>query len=59
MIMRRWRGAVRAADAQEYLRHQDETGVRDYRSTEGNLGALVLSRERGDGLVPRLVAPPE
>jgi len=51
MILRRWRGAVRSADAEAYLRHQDETGVRDYRATEGNLGALVLSRQRDDGLV--------
>lgn len=50
MILRTWRGAVRPEDADEYLRHQDETGVAEYRRTPGNLGALVLRRERG-GLV--------
>jgi heme-degrading monooxygenase HmoA len=47
MIVRTWRGAVRPADEERYLRHQADTGVREYRE---NLGALVLRRER-DGLV--------
>jgi len=46
--MRTWRGAVRAADADGYLEHQARTGIDDYRSTPGNLGALVLRRDRGD-----------
>ena len=50
MIVRTWRGAVRPADEERYLRHQADTGVREYRETPGNLGALVLRRER-DGLV--------
>ena len=50
MILRTWRGAVRPADEAEYLQHQGDTGVREYRETPGNLGALVLRRER-DGLV--------
>jgi heme-degrading monooxygenase HmoA len=48
MIMRTWRGAVRPEDADEYLRHQADTGVRDYRQTPGNVGVLVLRRPRGD-----------
>lgn len=48
MILRSWRGAVRAEDAERYLAHQAETGVRGYRETEGNLGALVLRRPRGE-----------
>ena len=48
MILRSWRGAVRAADAERYLAHQSETGVRDYRATEGNRGVLVVSRPQGD-----------
>ncbi|WP_122817952.1 hypothetical protein [Nocardioides pantholopis] len=48
MILRRWRGAVRAEDAEAYLAHQDETGVRAYRETPGNLGVLVLRRPVGD-----------
>jgi heme-degrading monooxygenase HmoA len=50
MIVRTWRGAVRPADEERYLRHQADTGVSEYRETPGNLGALVLRRER-DGLV--------
>ncbi len=48
MILRSWRGAVRPGDAERYLAHQSETGVRDYRETEGNRGVLVLSRPQGD-----------
>ena len=48
MIMRTWRGAVRAADAEQYLAHQAITGVREYRQTPGNAGVLVLRRTRGD-----------
>ncbi|GAA5123192.1 hypothetical protein GCM10023339_42670 [Alloalcanivorax gelatiniphagus] len=51
MILRRWRGAVRPENAADYLRHQDDTGVREYRETPGNLGVLVLRRDRPDGLV--------
>ncbi len=48
MVMRTWRGAVRREDAERYLVHQGDTGVREYRETPGNLGAIVLRRERGD-----------
>ncbi|MBC9732965.1 antibiotic biosynthesis monooxygenase [Nocardioides marmotae] len=51
MILRRWRGAVRAEDAEAYLAHQSRTGIREYRSTPGNLGAVVLRRALDDGLV--------
>ena len=50
MILRTWRGAVRAADRDRYLDHQADSGIRDYRTTPGNLGALVVTRERDDGL---------
>jgi heme-degrading monooxygenase HmoA len=50
MIVRTWRGAVRPADEERYLRHQADTGVGEYRATPGNHGARVLRRER-DGLV--------
>jgi heme-degrading monooxygenase HmoA len=50
MIMRTWRGAVREEDADEYLEHQADTGIREYRGTPGNLGALVLRRSI-DGLI--------
>lgn len=48
MIMRTWRGAVRPEDADRYLAHQADTGVRAYRETPGNVGALVLRRSRGE-----------
>jgi heme-degrading monooxygenase HmoA len=48
MILRSWRGAVRADDAERYLAHQSKSGVRDYRETPGNRGVLVLSRPRGE-----------
>lgn len=48
MIMRTWRGAVQPGDADEYLEHQAGTGIREYRRTPGNVGALVLRRARGD-----------
>ena len=48
MIMRTWSGAVRRADADDYLQHQAGTGVREYRHTPGNLGVLVLRRDRDD-----------
>jgi heme-degrading monooxygenase HmoA len=48
MVLRSWRGAVRAEDEERYLAHQADTGVREYRETTGNLGALVLSRARGE-----------
>lgn len=47
MIMRTWRGAVRPEDADRYLEHQAGTGVRGYRETPGNVGALVLRRPIG------------
>ena len=47
MIVRTWRGAVRPEHLDEYLRHQDETGVGEYRATSGNRGVLVLQRARG------------
>ena len=46
--MRTWRGAVRAADAAQYLEHQAATGIAEYRSTPGNRGALVLRRDVGE-----------
>ncbi len=46
MIMRTWRGAVRPEDTDRYLDHQAGTGVREYRDTPGNLGALVLRRPK-------------
>lgn len=48
MIMRTWRGAVKAEDADRYLEHQARTGVSEYRETPGNVGVLVLRRSTGE-----------
>lgn len=45
MVVRTWRGAVRAKDADAYLEYVTATGLTGYRSTPGNLGALALRRE--------------
>lgn len=46
--MRMWRGAVRRQDVDRYLHHQAGTGVREYRETPGNIGALVLRRPKDE-----------
>lgn len=44
MIVRTWRGETRAEDADSYVVYQRVTGIKSYRETEGNLGALILRR---------------
>lgn len=48
MIARIWRGATAAQDAAEYVSYVEQTGLAEYRSTPGNLGAHVLWRIVGD-----------
>ncbi len=48
MIARRWHGVTAAERADEYLDYLNETGVPDYRETEGNRGVYVLRRIEGD-----------
>jgi len=42
MIARRWRGRVRAADHDAYLRYVEETGIAALRATPGNEGVWVF-----------------
>ena len=42
MIARRWRGRVRAADHDAYLRYVEETGVAALRGTPGNQGVVIF-----------------
>ena len=42
MIARRWRGRVRAADHDTYLRYVEETGIAALRATPGNEGVIVF-----------------
>jgi heme-degrading monooxygenase HmoA len=44
MIVRTWRGATRADDGDGYLEYLRETGLRSYRATPGNRGAIGLRR---------------
>lgn len=44
MIMRIWRGATTAADADAYLAYLQETGVPGYRDTPGNRGVQIVRR---------------
>jgi heme-degrading monooxygenase HmoA len=42
MIARRWRGRVRAADHDAYLRYVEESGIAALRATPGNEGVIVF-----------------
>ena len=44
MIARIWRGVVPEAKADAYLEYLQETGLEEYRATEGNWGVQVLTR---------------
>ena len=48
MIARIWHGVTAAAKSEEYLDYLNETGVPDYRATEGNRGVYVMRRVEGD-----------
>jgi len=48
MIARIWHGVTEAKKSEEYLDYLNETGVPDYRATQGNRGAYVLRRTEGD-----------
>ena len=47
-ITRIWHGITKAADADEYLRYVEETGVAEYRKIPGNLSAKLLRSVEGD-----------
>ena len=48
MIARTWRGATSTDDAGAYLEYLHETGLADFRRTEGNRGALALRKIEGN-----------
>lgn len=48
MIARIWHGITPNSKADEYVEFLNKTGVKDYRATEGNLGAYVLRRIEGE-----------
>jgi hypothetical protein len=41
MIVRTWRGATRASDAEAYVEYLMETGTPEYEATPGNRGTLI------------------
>ena len=49
MIARTWRGWIATERADEYERYLDATGLSEYASTPGNLGAHLLRRDLDDG----------
>jgi len=48
MIARIWHGITPKSKADEYVEFLQRTGVKDYRATEGNIGAYVLRRIEGE-----------
>ena len=46
MIARIWHGITLESRGDEYFNYVMETGVKDYRSTQGNRGVYVLRRIR-------------
>lgn len=48
MIARMWHGKTKTADAESYRQYVTETGIRDYTSIKGNLGAQIWQRQEGD-----------
>ena len=47
-VARIWRGRVRPGKIRAYRRYIAATGIPDYRSTQGNLGAWILSAGRDE-----------
>jgi heme-degrading monooxygenase HmoA len=43
-----WHGVIPAAEADEYLKYIEETGMKEYREIPGNLSAKILRRLEGD-----------
>jgi heme-degrading monooxygenase HmoA len=48
MIARLWRGVTPAGKADAYAEYLSQTGLKDYRATEGNKGVLLLRRADDD-----------
>ena len=48
MIARIWHGKTSKEHADIYLAYITETGLQDYRSTEGNISAKILRRIEND-----------
>ena len=49
MNARIWRGRIRTGDRAAYVEYIERTGLAEYRSTPGNEGAWMLTRDLDDG----------
>lgn len=49
VILRRWSARIRTTDEADYVAYISGTGLDDYRTTPGNLGAQMLMRTLGNG----------
>ncbi|MET0975158.1 MAG: hypothetical protein ABWX82_05790 [Leifsonia sp.] len=47
-VLRSWTGWIRRADREAYREYLEQTGLREYRDTPGNLGAVLLYRDGED-----------
>ncbi len=47
-IVRLWHGETAVERAEDYFDYLQETGVADYRRTDGNRGVTVLRRREGE-----------
>jgi hypothetical protein len=47
-VVRTWTGWVRPEDADTYAQYIEETGMAEYRSTAGNLGAFMVLTGEGE-----------
>jgi hypothetical protein len=45
VVVRMWRGAVRSEDRDAYVDYIEQTGMREYRQTPGNIDAWMLTRD--------------
>lgn len=48
-VLRRWTGWIAPGDREAYQEYLEQTGLREYRATEGNRGAWAVYRDLPDG----------
>ena len=48
MMVRIWHGRTKTADAEAYRQFVIDTGIKEYTSVEGNLGAQIWQQKEGD-----------
>ena len=47
-VLRSWTGWIRRADREAHREYLERTGLREYRDTPGNIGAVLLYRDVED-----------